>query len=381
MTSPPKDRGKQTSPASQIPPPEQIPPPDEDEQITPPDDDEQIKAIVNDNDARLWYITKFGQDKFGENHLKQLVEMRNKFRKDPEHSISDTEEVEYRKATMAATQFLGDRNPEAIRLYADVQRKKASNPLKIWLWGLGIALFFALCSNGYKTVISDQIQRMKETRSQYIEEMTRLALPDNNLANGLSRMCELTLVYRAAASQLIILLRPLKLEPSADTAYSPPGVCRVIQGVDIKEFETDGSAANQQVIEDARKSEFATTEDRAVRVKAELINGLLNLFVLPMLYALLGALTSAIRTANKDFISMTLTRVDGINLGSRVLLGVVGGATIGSVFSANTLDRTTGLTVLGLAFATGYAVDLFFNLLDGIKIGLGGSKAPPPQSS
>ena len=32
-----------------------------------------------------------------------------------------------------------------------------------------------------------------------------------------------------------------------------------------------------------------------------------------------------------------------------------------------------GLTVIGLAFAVGYAVDLFFNLLDGIKIGLGGS--------
>ena len=60
---------------------------------------------------------------------------------------------------------------------------------------------------------------------------------------------------------------------------------------------------------------------------------------------------------------------------------MVGGATIGIVFSANTLDRTSGLTVLGLAFAVGYAVDLFFNLLDGIKIGLGGSKAPPPQSS
>ncbi len=222
MTSPPKDRGKQTSPASQIPPPEQIPPPDEDEQVPPPDedeqvpppnDDEQIKAIVNDNDARLWYITKFGQDKFGENHLKQLVEMRNRFRKDPEHSISDTEEVEYRKATMAATQFLGDRHPEAIRLYADVQRKKASSPLKIWLWGLGIALFLALSSNGYQTLTGNQIQRMKEARSQYTEEMTRLALPDNNLANRLSNMCELTLVYRAAASQLVLLLHPLKGAP------------------------------------------------------------------------------------------------------------------------------------------------------------------------
>jgi len=70
---------------------------------------------------------------------------------------------------------------------------------------------------------------------------------------------------------------------------------------------------------------------------------------------------------------MTLTRVDGIKIGARVMLGVVGGATIGIVFSADSLEGAGGLTVLGLAFAVGYAVDLFFNLLDGIKIGLGGS--------
>ena len=85
-------------------------------------------------------------------------------------------------------------------------------------------------------------------------------------------------------------------------------------------------------------------------------------------------MTSFIRSMNADFRAMTLTRVKGIGLGSRVLLGMVGGATIGIVFSADTLQGATGLTVLGLSFAVGYAVDIFFNLLDGIKIGLGGSR-------
>jgi hypothetical protein len=95
-----------------------------------------------------------------------------------------------------------------------------------------------------------------------------------------------------------------------------------------------------------------------------------------MLYALLGALTAAARTANEKFKSMTLTRVDNISIGARVLLGLVGGATIGILFSTDTLQGASGLTVLGLAFAVGYAVDLFFNLLDAIKVGLGGSAKP-----
>lgn len=98
---------------------------------------------------------------------------------------------------------------------------------------------------------------------------------------------------------------------------------------------------------------------------------------MPMLYALLGALTAAVRTANEKFKSMTLTEIDSVSLGARRLLGLVGGATIGIVFGTESLERTTGLTVVGLAFAVGYAVDLFFNLLDAIKIGLGGTTTEP----
>ena len=128
-----------------------------------------------------------------------------------------------------------------------------------------------------------------------------------------------------------------------------------------------------------RKVTFSRSGDREIRLEAELYDSILSLVIMPMLYALLGALTAAVRTANSDFISMTLTRVDGISLGARVLLGVVGGATIGIVFSADALEGAAGLTVLGLAFAVGYAVDLFFNLLDGVKIGLGGSARTRPQ--
>ncbi|MDJ0896986.1 MAG: hypothetical protein QNJ92_17710 [Alphaproteobacteria bacterium] len=376
----PPESNQRPAEDEQVPPPpedEHIPPPPEDAQARPAAEDKQIAGIVNDNDVRLWYITKFGEGKFGDAELQKLVEVRNKFRNNPSYSLSDTEEIEYRKATMIAAEFLGSRHPEAIRLYANVQAKKDASPLRKWLWWIAIALLVALLTNGYQNLLGNQIKRMKDTRLQYAQEMTGLSDPNKNLANTLSSMCELTLVYQAAAAQLAFLM-PLRPGMASGNGYRPWGVCEVIQTHDV---EQGGIPANRTVIDEARRAEFDTAGDRAVRVRAESVDSLLNLFLLPMLYALLGALTSALRAANDDFKAMTLTRVDGINLGARVLLGVVGGATVGIVFSADTLQGAAGLTVLGLAFAVGYAVDLFFNLLDSIKLGLGGSRTSASKAS
>ncbi len=197
MTSPPEDRANHTSPSGQSTSPGQTPP-----QV----EDEQIKDIVEDNEERLWYITKFGEGKFDGDELENLIEVRSRFRENPSYQLSSTDELEYRKATMAAAAFLEDRHPEAIRLFAQVQRKESPNPLTKWLWMIAIALFLALSSNGYQTLISNQIKRMKQTRSMCIQEATLLTQPDYNLATRLSSMCEQTLVYRAAASQLLVLL-------------------------------------------------------------------------------------------------------------------------------------------------------------------------------
>ena len=380
----------------------------------------QIKAMVKDNDERLWYITKFGTSKFPTDKLKTLIEIRRGFQNNPNYQLSAEREVQYREATMAASEFLEDRHPEAIRLYAQVQNKEKSNPLNLWLLGIGIALVFALASNGYQTLIGNQVQRMKETRAKYIEEASRLPLSDTDLPASLSRMCEQTLIYRAAAAQLRALLHPFASERSGlsngESVADRPGVCNVIAQLKSKSIvetggadaqvrengkvvdavltiaqpkstspvETGGTDAqvreNGNIIDAAISEEFAPLEDRAVRLEAELYDSILAVAIMPMLYALLGALTSAVRTANSEFKSMTLTRNDAVSLRARVLLGVVGGATIGIVFSADTLEGAAGLTVLGLAFAVGYAVDLFFNLLDGVKLGLGGSAKPSPQS-
>jgi hypothetical protein len=111
-------------------------------------------------------------------------------------------------------------------------------------------------------------------------------------------------------------------------------------------------------------------------LKASAIDLALRFVIIPLLFALLGTLAAAIRSLNDEFKGMTLTELANTYRRPRVLLGMVGGAIIGIIFSAEKLEGVSGLTLIGLAFVVGYAVDLLFDLLDSIKLRLGDSPAP-----
>ena len=138
MTDPTQDPAEQTPTSDQKPPSESTPPSSQ-TPTTGQTVDERIKAMVADNDDRLWYITKFGGGKFPAEKLKTLIEIRRKFRTNPNYQLSTEQELQYREVTAAASAFLERRHPESIRLYAQVQEKKRSNPLRVWLWGIGCA--------------------------------------------------------------------------------------------------------------------------------------------------------------------------------------------------------------------------------------------------
>lgn len=354
--------------------------------------DDQLACIINDNEARLWFITKYGKDHFEGQELKTLIEVRKRFRDDPDTQLTVDEEITYRKATMAAVTFLGDRKPEAIRLYAASEHRsgtdedrKRPNPLKLWMFTILGVLVISLLSNGYQSMLGNQVQLMKQTRAAYVEQLSKLSTASdaNVLAQHLAVMCEQTLVYRASAHRLHRLL----LDSDEPVASHQSGSGKTPQKAgDQRDFSAcdlirkpQGANLAERVAK-ASEAKLAPAAVHDARLKAELIDSFLSLVVLPIGYALLGALTAAIRTVNAEYRAMTLTRVEGINVWARVFLGLVGGATIGILFSSNTLEGAGGLTVLGLSFAVGYAVDLFFNLLDAVKVGLGGSVKQAPES-
>jgi len=366
--------------------------------------DDQLACIINDNEARLWFITKYGKDHFEGPELKTLIEVRKRFRDDRDTQLTVDEEIAYRKATMAAVAFLGDRQPEAIRLYAASERRtgtreddKRPNPLKRWMVTLLVVLVISLLSNGYQALLGKQLHLMEVNGAAFAKERNKLrttAVTEvATLEQSLVAMCEQTLVYRASAYRL----QRLVLDgDDASGNKAPPDqdeTARKAKGKAAEKIRSDEQTTACTLIRDlqggdelpewvtkARQVRIAPYEAHKRRLKAEVIEDFLSLVLLPIGYALLGALTAAIRTVNAEFRAMTLTRVEGINVWARVFLGLVGGATIGILFSSSTLEGAGGLTVLGLSFAVGYAVDLFFNLLDAVKVGLGGSVKQAPES-
>lgn len=364
--------------------------------------DPRLRGMLSDNDQRLWYICRYGKSDFDPASLKALVATRQRLVADPDYRLTEAEEVDYLQATMAASEFLGRSEPDAIRLYSLVQNREMENPLRYWLWAIGLFLFLALGVNGYQSLIGAQMQKMHAASEAYFELVEGLSISAPNLNQQLMALCKHSHEFKLAAGQLNYLLHPLTSE---DSEAEPPRVCTMIRswlttraiqprvGPTLGPTADDAATAqigpapttvsavpapaqgDAPIIAVVRGERFAEARERELLPQAQAVQSILSTVLLPMFYASLGALTSALRAANAELKAMTLTRIDNVSLFARVLLGVVGGATIGIVFKTD-VPGTSGLTTLGLAFAVGYAVDLFFNVLDGLKSALGDGGRP-----
>ena len=129
-----------------------------------------MSRMIADNNHRLWYICRHKEPdpKFPEGDLQTLLDFRAKA-EDPAFTPTVDEEKAYYKATNSAARFIGDRRPETIRIFAEVQRDERSTPLKFVYYILGISLLIALISHGYQAAVNRQMVSMQTERSAYIE--------------------------------------------------------------------------------------------------------------------------------------------------------------------------------------------------------------------
>lgn len=408
-----------------------------------PQNADDFKKIADDNDQRIWYITRYStaDNEFPSEKLQTLITFKNRIRNN-DTNFTDQEELEYRIATIAAARFIGARRPETIREFAAIQRREINNRYHQWYWVLGFTLIIALLFYGYQALISRQVTEMKTQVSSYVKEGQVLVNGTDDIGAILSRMCQQTLNYRTASAQLSRFLfwvsdpkskddellketqtgSPSGISDSDDLEARRPGACSVLAATARKvppqdttalpsandtsnangnsngklpqfprpvRIKTDGTPefdpeefkaywSNPVVVmarEAAVDAQLTTLKTREAMSRGETAAEFLNMLALPLLFALLGALTAALRTANARLKAMTLTRIDNGGLIAKVLLGVVAGTTVGIVFSTSAdMAGASGLTQLGLAFVLGYAVDIFFNLLDAVRTGLGSNR-------
>jgi hypothetical protein len=100
---------------------------------------------------------------------------------------------------------------------------------------------------------------------------------------------------------------------------------------------------------------------------------IISLYVLPLLYGLLGAYAFVLRTLNEDIKTMVYSSDSDIKYVLRIHLGALAGLAVGLFFVPE--DTTTAvlpisLSPLALAFLAGYSVEFFFSAMDRFITGL-----------
>lgn len=130
-----------------------------------------------------------------------------------------------------------------------------------------------------------------------------------------------------------------------------------------KQFDSDTEQALQklelgQVLYKARINLFSNT------LAAEFAIELIQSFILPLLYGLLGAFIYVLRMLLRDIKELTYTPDSDTRYRLRLTLGSLGGMIIGWFMQPQDFDSLSVLSPMALAFLMGYNVDVFFSVMD-----------------
>jgi hypothetical protein len=101
-----------------------------------------------------------------------------------------------------------------------------------------------------------------------------------------------------------------------------------------------------------------------IQERTTLFYGALSNFLLPPLYAILGACAYLLRTFSEQIKARTFA--PSVAASARFIIAAIGGGVVG-LFSNFTLGQGTSLSPLAIAFVVGYATDIFFSFLDGLQ--------------
>jgi hypothetical protein len=158
--------------------------------------------------------------------------------------------------------------------------------------------------------------------------------------------------------------------------------CSVLEEPNISPKEETGVPQKIEKSNESKSSAILEVELEALLQQKKFILANLQLFMLPLLYGLLGALVYVLRTLTIEIKTLTYTIESNISYRLRIQLGALAGLAIGwftgpnasfslDALSSETLFSSGGvsaqtLSPMALAFVAGYSVDVLFALMDRI---------------
>jgi hypothetical protein len=162
----------------------------------------------------------------------------------------------------------------------------------------------------------------------------------------------------ARAQQLNFLIGNVVQDSQLDSVRANPGARKSL-------FELSAGSTG---VADEVKQKIDFYQDvryfaKRTQEAAQLAYGAVAACILPILYALLGACASLLRT----FADQTRSRtyLSSFANPARLLIAAIGGVVVG-LFNNLNIGQAASLSPFGIAFLVGYASDAFFSFLDGL---------------
>jgi hypothetical protein len=112
-----------------------------------------------------------------------------------------------------------------------------------------------------------------------------------------------------------------------------------------------------------------TTKNIVVIQQAKSLLIILNQYILPLMYGLLGGFAFVLRSLAAETKSMTYTAVSNIKYALRIHLGALAGLVVGFLWgdiASSSFGMASSFSPLAVAFIAGYSVEFMFRLFDSL---------------
>jgi len=140
----------------------------------------------------------------------------------------------------------------------------------------------------------------------------------------------------------------------------PPEQIVIERNQQLEQLNEEINALERQKLADANRE-----RSRQAQLAGKFVLDILQGYLLPLLYGVLGAATFVLRTISRQIETVTYSDEAGVQHLSRISLGALAGIMVGWFsFLINTSTFFGTVSPLAIAFLVGYNIELFFSLMD-----------------
>ncbi len=218
---------------------------------------------------------------------------------------------------------------------------------------LTLQIFFCLGSTRLSDIqISEEKLIQKNKRLQELNLMLNTGSEDNSLK-----------VYEIERDEIKDELGRINKEIESDIRLLVPWVTKVRKfSFNIQSIKTE---KNEEAKNYSLKNNSYIQEAKSYQI-------IIGIYILPLLYGLVGGFTFVLRELNSEIKNLTFTSSDNTKYLLRILLGAIAGLSIGLFWGDIEKTESLGLASLSpmlLAFIAGYCVEYVFIFIENIVLG------------